>query len=231
MAVELIKIGRVANDGTGDDLREAMLKINQNFEDLDLRSNEEITGANLGSQGEHIFSGKINNEMQFKRIATGDHIKLIADNEKIVIDTSDVVNKINVTADNGEYQLTDNAAISFIGGDGITTNLTSNGQLTIQNDYVSELFEDSSPKLSANLDANGFDILNANSISSSFVGNLTGKVNGVDPSVGAYYFENIDLGDFSSTVTNTIDLLLSALDVDMGTFGSPSAYEVDGGKF
>ena len=37
MAVQLVNIGRIANDGTGDDLREAFIKINQSLEDLDLR--------------------------------------------------------------------------------------------------------------------------------------------------------------------------------------------------
>ena len=37
MAVQLVNIGRIANDGTGDDLREAFVKINQSLEDLDLR--------------------------------------------------------------------------------------------------------------------------------------------------------------------------------------------------
>ena len=35
MTVQLINIGNVANDGTGDDLREAFIKVNQNFEEID----------------------------------------------------------------------------------------------------------------------------------------------------------------------------------------------------
>ena len=46
MAVQTINVGVLANDGTGDDLREAFIKANQNFDDLDLRvaSFTEITG-------------------------------------------------------------------------------------------------------------------------------------------------------------------------------------------
>ena len=32
MAVQTINIGNAANDGTGDDLREAFIKVNNNFE-------------------------------------------------------------------------------------------------------------------------------------------------------------------------------------------------------
>ena len=35
MAINPINVGNAANDGTGDDLREAFIKINQNFQLLD----------------------------------------------------------------------------------------------------------------------------------------------------------------------------------------------------
>ena len=31
MAIQTINVGNLANDGTGDDLREAFIKVNQNF--------------------------------------------------------------------------------------------------------------------------------------------------------------------------------------------------------
>ena len=37
MAINLINIGNIANDGTGDDLREAFVKVNNNFEELDFQ--------------------------------------------------------------------------------------------------------------------------------------------------------------------------------------------------
>ena len=49
MAVQTINIGTLANDGTGDDLREAFIKVNQNFESLDLRAPESSTASNQGS--------------------------------------------------------------------------------------------------------------------------------------------------------------------------------------
>ena len=49
MTVQTINIGTLANDGSGDDLREAFIKTNQNFADLDLRSPENTTVTNLGN--------------------------------------------------------------------------------------------------------------------------------------------------------------------------------------
>jgi len=40
MTIETINIGNAANDGTGDDLREAFIKVNQNFQDIDARTEQ-----------------------------------------------------------------------------------------------------------------------------------------------------------------------------------------------
>ena len=46
MALKTINLGGVANDGTGDDLREAFEKVVFNFNDLDLRTPEATTVLN-----------------------------------------------------------------------------------------------------------------------------------------------------------------------------------------
>ena len=43
MAIQTVNIGTIANDGTGDDLREAFVKVNNNFSELDLRAPEKTT--------------------------------------------------------------------------------------------------------------------------------------------------------------------------------------------
>ena len=37
MTITRIDVGNIANDGTGDDLRQAFVKVNNNFDELDLR--------------------------------------------------------------------------------------------------------------------------------------------------------------------------------------------------
>ena len=68
MAKSVIGTGATANDGTGDDLREAMIKINTNFEELDLRDDEQTTASNLGDTGEGIFSRRNSYDLEFKKI-------------------------------------------------------------------------------------------------------------------------------------------------------------------
>lgn len=230
MAIQLINIGQIANDGTGDDLREAMIKINQNFEELDLRDDEQTTASNLGNIGEGVFFNRVNYDLQFKKIAGGDNITLSADNEKIVINASNVVTDITVNADTGSVVLDTSSSIDISGGAGISTSIVD-GVLTITNEYVSEIVEDTTPQLGGNLDAQGFDILNAGTVIGSFAGNLTGSVNGVDPAATAYYFNNIDLGNISLNITNIIELLAITVDVNLGTFGNPAPFVIDLGAF
>ena len=227
MAVQLINVGQIANDGTGDDLREAMIKVNQNFEELDLRDDEQTTASNLGATGEGIFANKINYDLQFKKIAAGDNIALTTDNEKITISYDPTT--LTVNADSGDTALSGSAALTIAGGDGISTSIIDN-TLTITNEYVSEIVEDLTPQLGGILDAQGFDITNAGTISGSFIGNLTGNVNGVDPAVSAYYFDNIDLGGFLINVTNSIELLIANTDTDLGTYGASSPVSIDLGS-
>ena len=66
MAIQTINIGTVANDGTGDDLREAFVKVNANFAELSARNPEATTGVNLGASGEGVFAQLNGAEMQFK---------------------------------------------------------------------------------------------------------------------------------------------------------------------
>ena len=91
MAVQLINIGNVANDGTGDDLREAFIKTNANFEELDLRDDEQTTVSNLGEVGEGLFgisfkmkgvSGKIKTTINPIKTLTPRFIQKIIEKDK-----------------------------------------------------------------------------------------------------------------------------------------------------
>ena len=68
MAIELVNIGRIANDGTGDDLREAFSKINRSLEELDLRIDDKTEGANVGGGTGEIFRRRDGYDLQFKTI-------------------------------------------------------------------------------------------------------------------------------------------------------------------
>jgi hypothetical protein len=66
MPIQQIKLGSYANDGTGDDLRTAFTKANDNFVFLSAQI-AGINGQNIGS-GAGLFSVDTNGVLQFKTI-------------------------------------------------------------------------------------------------------------------------------------------------------------------
>ena len=105
MAVQLIKIGNTANDGTGDDLREAFVKVNANFNELDLRDDEQTTVSNLGATGEGLYKEKVNYELRFKKIVGGAGLTLTATDDNITI-ANDKVYDLTQTAVSGDSYVT-----------------------------------------------------------------------------------------------------------------------------
>ena len=84
MAVELVNIGRIANDGTGDDLREAFIKINRSLEDLDLRIDDKTEGLNLGT-GAGVFKQRTGYNLEFKSILGSNDITVTNNPNEIVL--------------------------------------------------------------------------------------------------------------------------------------------------
>ena len=141
MAVQLINIGNIANDGTGDDLREAMIKINTNFEELDLRDDEQTTVSNLGDTGEGLFLRKNVYNLEFKKISAGANVTLTADDNKIVIASDSGVSDLTITADTGNVVLDNSAALTISGGADISTAIVA-GVLTVAYTGVTDLVSD-----------------------------------------------------------------------------------------
>lgn len=80
--METINLGGYANDGTGDDLRTAFQKVNNNFAEL---QNSDVTdGSNLGT-GVGIFAQKGNLQLLFKSLTS-------TDNSVIITSTNETVN-------------------------------------------------------------------------------------------------------------------------------------------
>lgn len=224
MAIQLINVGNVANDGTGDDLREAFVKINQNFEELDLRDDEQTSVSNLGVAGEGIFAQKINYDLQFKKLVAGTDITLTSSANSITIDANGGLKTLLVTTDSGSKILNEIDSINILGGTGVTTALVGD-TLTINN-AASELVTDTTPELGGHLDARTFNITNvgnldANNITAgSFVGNLTGLVYGIDVRELQNTIETylgFDLGPISKNITSVLEWLLVNVDVDAGS--------------
>ena len=233
MAVQLINIGNVANDGTGDDLREAFIKVNQNFEELDLRDDEQTTASNLGIEGEGIFAQRLNYDLQFKKISAGANVTLTADDNKIVIAADSGVSDLTITADTGSILLDDSAALTITGGADISTSIVD-GTLTVTYTGAADLASDLTPQLSADLDAQAYNLLNVGTISSSsfngpLTGNVEGLVHGIDiRDINTYFQPNAaDFGAINPTVTNLIEFLIYNNDIDWGSIIAPNTATLD----
>ena len=201
MAVQLINIGNVANDGTGDDLREAFIKVNQNFEDLDLRNDENTSASNLGDIGEGLFVRRNVYDLEFKKISAGANVTLTADDNKIVIAADSGVSDLTITADAGSVLLDNSAALTISGGSDITTSIVE-GVLTVDYVGITDLVSDPTPQLSADLDAQSNNLLNVGTISSSGIsGPLTGNVTG--DVVGSVF------GDDSTPIVDAVNNTLN----------------------
>lgn len=237
MAVNLINIGNIANDGTGDDLREAFVKVNQNFEELDLRQPESTTARNDGI-GEGLFSKKLGAELVFKGIKADPSGKVFIESND-----SDITLGINpaqllyitdsgtVTLDN---ILDDNIVRikGYINGDDGTRN-TWVGLLPGSNDIVvrsyTTLKDDFTPELSGTLNGNQQNITNVNSVeASSITGSFFGNVYGVD--VRNLGDPTFDFGGVNPVFSSPIQYLLDQNPIDLGTFTAEDGPDINLGS-
>jgi len=152
MAIELINIGQIANDGTGDDLREAFVKVNRNFEDLDLRDNEKTTVTNTGT-GIGIFDNIVNYDIRLKSLVAGDNMFIDAtpNGDILIASDTNAFTEITLEVENGEKTYLQGQNIKIHGGIGIDVEVADNGFIYVNNKYNDKLENESDPKLSANL--------------------------------------------------------------------------------
>src|SRR6056297_528385 len=177
MAHQTINIGNIANDGTGDELRVAFRKTNDNFEDIDLRVGDPVNGINAGG-GAGVFVQRANNDLEFRIIIGGTNITVTEDANTIAISVDSV---LTTSTDAGSVTLSPTDELKIFGGTDIETRFeSSNNSIVIDNTKVTELADDTSPVLSGSLDASLNNINNVNEITAntftggSFFGTLFG---------------------------------------------------------
>ena len=210
MAIQTINIGTVANDGTGDDLREAFVKVNANFAELAARNPEATTGVNLGASGEGVFAQLNGAEMQFKKLIGGGNVTLSADGNAITINSVGGLQTLNVETDNGTQAVTDGDTLKLIGGTNLNTKIAGGG---VTFDSVTKLSSDLTPQLGANLDGQNNNIINVN--------NINAKV---------WYKDIRDIAGFNfGTITKSysdiFNWLLDNQDIEFGLIDQPGLQE------
>ena len=223
MAITTINVGNIANDGTGDDLREAFIKVNANFADLDGRiNNTVVTAANIGTAGQGVYADTLDNTLQFKKIVGGTNTTVTANNETVIISSSGGMNNFLVLTDNGSITVSGSTALGLEGGEVISTRVAGSTVFFDLNDS-GILARDTAPTLSQNLNANDKNIANVETINAnSFIGPLTGLVYGVDVrNLNEYFDKYWNFGEIVSwpnSYETIIDYIVAQTDVDCGDF-------------
>lgn len=215
MSLELVNVGNVVNDGTGDDLYAAFSKVNSNFQYLDFVNAQNNTASNLGS-GIGIYSQKIGSDLRFKSLLSGTGTTITSESNDIVITGTNSFSTI--TGDTGSYTAANPlSSINFHGNGGVTIGVSGN---TITFSASMSLVNDTNPRLGGNLNLNGHDITGTSSITAgSFFGTLTGNVNG-------NLTGNV-VGNLTGSVGG-VNVSTLARQVRSFDFGSITPYNVDG---
>lgn len=252
MAIQIINVGNAINDGSGDDLRTAFVKVNDNFEEINNRQAENNTASNVGT-GTGIFKEKIGVDLKFKSLVAGNNIVLTPATNNITI-TNPLTGGTGVYISGSTINIgqavntTSNVQFNNLVLDG---NLTVNGTSTIINSNILEIVDKnivlakSNSPTDALADGAGITIKGTNdktlsyssiddkfvfnkrvdapSFYGNFVGNLTGLVNNIDIRTVNNALFDIDLGGLDYKITNVLELLLQTISLDFGTINSPTA--------
>lgn len=214
MAIQTINVGLLANDGTGDDLREAFIKINQNFDELDLRT-ESTTATNVGDTTYTIFKQQTGNDLFFRGIAVdplypGTMALRISDDGNTLYARSATAS-IRFTDGTNTIASSVEQVVTFTGTEAVRVT-ANNSTRTLT--FDGQIARETAPTLNADLDANNNDIINI------------GNINSI-PVTSLEQLFNFDLGDMNATKTSLIEWLISDYDFDLGTIDSPASVEID----
>lgn len=213
MPLQTINVGLVANDGTGDDLREAFIKVNENFDELDLRT-ESTSAVSVGT-GAEVFKALDGSELSFRTLTAGNAITI-----------TENANDIQISSLAGQFIFRDNADTSITTGAGTILNVDGRGASVVTVDgntdpqkiiIDTKLKNETQPELGGNLNARFNSIFNLTAIN----GNI--PMNELEKAFGW------DFGEFDDTRSSIFDFILNSVDVDLGTFEQPSRSVVDFG--
>lgn len=229
MAISRINVGTLANDGTGDDLRQAFVKVNNNFDDLDARTEGQATADNLGS-GTGIFYSKEAGVIGLKSLVSGTNIEITNDADTVTISNNGT---IILQGSTGTGSIAGASRTLLInGGDNITTNASSNS-ITVNIDPTGLVLSDTTPQLGGPLNADNNNIVDVGVLTANTItGALTGTVDGINITSLYNSLGNVlgfDYGTVVVNVTNALDFFVSQQSIDYGTIVSPGSIGSDFG--
>ena len=252
----LVYVGLVANDGTGDDLRTAFDKINDNFLYLGGRLGTAPSGTNLGSTGESVFKEVVDFQYRFRKIDADGNLRVRLVGDVITLDFrpnspvnflgQNITNAGSVTATSFSGPLTGDVTGSVTGNAGTVTNgVYTTGDQTIGG---SKTFTST---ISGSVTGNAGSVTNGvyttgdqtiggvktfnSAVNADLIGNVTGTIRttGSDTYVDVSNLERrintFDYGVINPVFVDPISYYLYAVGTDMGTFNNPSEFGIDAG--
>jgi hypothetical protein len=110
--IQTINVGNLVNDGLGDDLRTAFLKVNANFSELN--TGLTITASNSGL-GAGVFKQKLNNDLQFKSLVSGTKILIEESTDFLTVNTTQEDAFIRFDTDSGSMLASTHEQITLQG--------------------------------------------------------------------------------------------------------------------
>lgn len=252
----LVNVGLVPNDGTGDDIRDAFVKINESFLYLGTRIGPDPTGANLGPAGESVFKEVVDFQYRFRKInADGNlHVRLVGDvitldfrpDSPVNFNGQNITNAGSVTATSFSGSLTGNVTGNVSGNAGSVTNgVYTTGDQTIAG---TKTF---SSTITGSITGNAGTVTNGvyttgdqtiegvktfnSAVNADVIGDVTGMIRttGADTYVDVSDLERrintFDYGVINPVFVDPISYYLYAVGTDMGTFNNPSEFGIDAG--
>lgn len=215
MTLQTINVGLIANDGTGDDLREAFIKINQNFDDLDLRT-ESTTAQNAAvGAGYGTFKEQVSNVLFFRDIAPDPLFP-----GTMAIRVSDDGNTLFIRSAQATIRFTDGTNTLASSVEQVVTFTGTQASRITVDDFTrtvtvdSRISRETAPILNAPLDANNYNIDNVAALNTITAQQLD----------EVFQF---NFGSISNTRTSIIDWIVNSTDVDFGTISSPVSENVN----
>ena len=236
MAIQTINIGYLANDGTGDDLREAFIKVNENFAEMDSLVQNTVTNdvESVGT-GKSVYKGKLGNLFQFKSLIDGHAIQITESGNELTITGDPGMEDMLIVTDNGSINVPGGHPMLPIQyGQNISTAVTvpSSGPpiLNINVDGAGLVELDPHPKLGGDLMGNNYIIRDVHKVEATiFTGDLHGTVYGIDVRDIDSLLLGFDFGSINNAVTSLTDFLAKTNDIDMMTIASDQPLLIDSG--
>jgi hypothetical protein len=167
MAIQLVDLGELINDGTGDDLRTAFIKVNNNFGEIEERLPDSISGVNLGTTGEGLFASAVGSVLSFKKISVENNLTINSDANKITLNLNlneDINLNANISANNFNGSFNGSFDGTFTGNLIGNADTVTNGVVTTES-YIN-------PSWITSLDGSKIN----GTVTAEFQGDLTGSV-------------------------------------------------------